>query len=195
MHCRILHYLSVFTPILSLIIVVSSNFSGLNQLTNYYGCISLFCHLKMCVRCGLVEFKGLVTSRRWVGLRRKIWPLIMKFDVLEMWLSKCKFWCSFLRGCIDSEKKFQTNGTKRMISHEYSACHLLSHTQPHWFSHPYLKVYLWCQPSVPYLPFLYRATCCPSSSEMSKHFTHMEIILFTSQTGTLFENKREHWHN
>lgn len=100
----ILHYLSVFTPILNLIIVVASNCSGLNQLTTYYGCISLFCHLKMCVRCGLLEFKGLVMSRRWVRLSRETWPLTMKFDVLETLLSKCEFWYSFPRGCTDSEK-------------------------------------------------------------------------------------------
>lgn len=140
MQCEMLHYLSVFTPILNLIIVVASNFSGLNELTTYYGCISLFCHLKMCVSCGLlVEFKGLVMSGRWVGLSRETWPLIMKFDVLEMLLSECKFWCSSPRGCIDSEKKFWINGTKRMISHEYSAWHLLSQTQPHWTLTPLFK--------------------------------------------------------
>lgn len=98
-----------------------------------------FLSLKMCVSCGLLEFKGLVMSRRWVRLSRETWPLIMKFDVLEMLLSKCEFWYRFPRGCTDSEKKFQTNGTKRKISHEYSAWHLLSHAQPHWTINPLLK--------------------------------------------------------
>lgn len=63
--------------------------------------------------------------------RRERWPLIMEFAVLEMSLSKCKLWYGFPGGCTDSENMFQTNGTKRMISHEYNPWHLLSHIQPH----------------------------------------------------------------
>lgn len=189
----ILHYLSVFTPILNLIIVVASNCSGLNQLTTYYGCISLFCHLKMCVRCGLLEFKGLVMSRRWVRLSRETWPLTMKFDVLETLLSKCEFWYSFPRGCTDSEKKFgqmEQREWSRMntVLGIYSHIHnLIGQSTPCWkacyFMVPDLGLYQRDQ------PFLYRATSYASSSEQ---ITHMEVTLLISQTGTPFENKKEH---
>lgn len=57
---------------------------------------------------------------------------------VRMLLSKCKLWYSFPQGCVDSEKRFQTNGAKRIISHECSAWHFHSH-RVSLDSHPLLK--------------------------------------------------------
>lgn len=188
----ILHCPSGFTLILNLIIVVASYCSGLNWLTTYYGCISLFCHLKMCVSCSIQELKGLVMSRRWVRLSRERWPLILKFDVLEMLLSKYELWYGFPRECVDSEKRFQTNGTERMTSYEYRAWHLLSQTQPHRTFTLLLKDLLLSGARPMSLSERFGSFVI-EPPPMQAHLDRSLIWkLFISQTGTLFENERRH---
>lgn len=146
----------------------------------------------MCVSCSIQELKGLVMSRRWVRLGREGWPLIMKFDVLEMLLSKYELWYGFPRECVDSEKRFQTNGTERMTSYEYRAWHLLSQTQPHWTFTLLLKDLLLSGARPMSLSERFGSFVI-EPPPMQAHLDRSLIWkLFISQTGTLFENERRH---
>lgn len=128
---------------------------------------------------------------------RERWPLIMKFDVLETLLCKCKLWFYFLRGCVDSEKKLRRNGTKRTISHRYRALHLLSHTWPPWT--PTLSLTegllldggrsaaLWGGIG----PFFTE----PPATQATLNRSLTWKLLFVSPAGTVFENERGCWNN
>lgn len=163
------------------------------QLTAYCGCISLFCHLKMCVSCAFLGFKGVVITGRWVRLSREmasdyevgcIGNIALQVGTLML----------FPEGEPESHKRIQTNGTKRMISCEYSAWSLLAHTCPQLHSRlSYWKVYYFMVPELcprsPFPFFFFNGATYYESS--SKQFTHVEITLFIyPQQGNFLRMKR-----
>lgn len=126
-----------------------------NQLTTYYGCMSLFCHLKMCVSSGFLEFKGLVMSRRWVRLSRERWAVIMNFDMLEMLLSEWELGYHFCwgQGSREGLQLILRKRSKQMEQRERSHMNIVfgMYSDIHdliGLSSPYWKVYYFMVPDL-----------------------------------------------